>query len=435
MTARIAIAGCAILAAIAGWVFLQQSLPDLPWWRRYTSVGLLAALALTYVALAATLVLLRRDGAAERARKVLALTLGLVVSAAAIELPAIAFGHDYRLTLGTLADNTFFNASLHTNALDPVLIHVHRPHSSFRGEVEGNLCRMGIPPKRLHPADVRYDRNGFRNAREIERADLAVIGDSFVEAELIPVDRSISALIEQETGLVTANLGQAGYGFRQELEVLRRFAQPLDPRIVIWCLFGGNDFRDVGWYEGIVGDVGRIEARRHVPMSERLFLVNLPRAVGRALRSRTLSPKARARSGVVEGEVFYFNQCEEQPTAEELRVGLEILRAARDRCDAIGARLLVAYIPSKFRVYQDLCELAPDSDCARWTSNDMPTRLAEWTASEGIPFVDLTPALSESAARGEHVYFTDDVHWNAAGHRVAASVLVRSLRERGWVAR
>ncbi|HEX6739620.1 MAG TPA: hypothetical protein VF310_15175, partial [Vicinamibacteria bacterium] len=59
--------------------------------------------------------------------------------------------------------------------------------------------------------------------------------------------------------------------------------------------------------------------------------------------------------------------------------------------------------------------------------------MAEFCSREGIPFLDLMPALEAEARAGRPTYFPDDSHWNTAGHEVAARELDAFLRERGLV--
>jgi lysophospholipase L1-like esterase len=41
--------------------------------------------------------------------------------------------------------------------------------------------------------------------------------------------------------------------------------------------------------------------------------------------------------------------------------------------------------------------------------------------------------LRQAVAAGESVYLPDDVHWNAAGHRVVAAAVAERLRRIGKV--
>lgn len=113
-------------------------------------------------------------------------------------------------------------------------------------------------------------------------------------------------------------------------------------------------------------------------------------------------------------------------------------------CRAAGARLVVMFVPSKSQVYFPLLvqafsraslrralelSLPRDPwgvDVQRLTRNRLVQNelVGEFCRRTGIPFVDLTPDLEREASRGENVYFPDDSHWNARGHRVAAERLV-----------
>ena len=50
--------------------------------------------------------------------------------------------------------------------------------------------------------------------------------------------------LQELTGRPVANLGVAGYGTLQELKVLEKYALPLEPRLVAWFFFEGNDLDD-----------------------------------------------------------------------------------------------------------------------------------------------------------------------------------------------
>jgi lysophospholipase L1-like esterase len=65
--------------------------------------------------------------------------------------------------------------------------------------------------------------------------------------------------------------------------------------------------------------------------------------------------------------------------------------------------------------------------------DDLPARLRARVAaiSPEIGFLDLTPALAAEAARGQLVYFADDTHWSAEGHRAAGRAIADDVARRG----
>ena len=129
---------------------------------------------------------------------------------------------------------------------DPELLHIHRPYLRFTAPLGGENIRIMwcLPRERKARHELQYDRHGFRNEREFSTADVAVIGDSFIEAGEVASSALFTTMLARLTGLTVVNFGQGYYGPQQELIVLRRYAIPLRPRIVVWTFFEGNDFDD-----------------------------------------------------------------------------------------------------------------------------------------------------------------------------------------------
>ena len=92
-------------------------------------------------------------------------------------------------------------------------------------------------------------RTAFENDRNVERASIVLIGDSFLEAGIVAQDATVSSLLEDRLRVPVSNLGMTMYGPQQELAALRRYGLPLRPQVVLWFLFEGNDFRDAVRYE------------------------------------------------------------------------------------------------------------------------------------------------------------------------------------------
>jgi len=353
-----------------------------------------------------------------------------------LEIPVLLIGVNYQDVFRTAADHTTLGLSSGVNKPDPVLIHIHWPDSSFSGEVSGNLVQLGIPTTTRYRANVRYDRNGFRNSRDFDRVDIAVIGDSFVEAAIIAREKSLAALLESQLSVPTINLGQINYGLRQELEVLKRFALPLSPKLVLWVFFGGNDLRDVKSYEQRLALFN--EPRPPVPLVNKLFLHNALVA-GRALIDNALmisfqctKEQALIRSGMFSRsdgatERVYFGQTADPWTPHEWKVAVETLTDANRLATDSGAEFVVAYVPRKYRTYRNHISTSPDHSIAGWKVNNLPEELGKWSSEHGIKFVDTTPFLEDLVANGVHPYFVDDVHWNELGHVTATRAIVDYL--------
>jgi len=328
--------------------------------------------------------------------------------------------------------DTWLQLARRINRPDPELIHIHWPHSHYADQVRGNLAFLGIPDPPLHPVDLHYDQYGFRNDRDLERADVVVIGDSFVEAALVTTQQSVTGQLAALLGRTVANRGQSAYGLRQELAVLERYGLPLSPGLVVWMLFGGNDLRDVRATDWARAHFEELQQPR--PLRKRLFLRNallfLAERVG-WMDEFHGRERARARSAswlLPDGtkRVVYFGQPTPPWDEREWRVATSTLQKAQEETREAGADFLLVFIPRKFTVYRGLL-VDPGADVARWKDVKLGPALGSFARQAGIPFLDTTPALRAALRRGEEVYFPDDVHWTAAGHRIAAEQIAARL--------
>lgn len=356
-----------------------------------------------------------------------------------VEIPVWLFGLDYHTLFGSSEPKDELHLSSRVNKPDPVLIHIHWPDSSFSGEVVGNLVQLGIPRPHRYEVDIQYDRNGFRNDRDYLKADVAVIGDSFVEAAIVPLDESLVKRIERRLNVPAVNLGQIAYGFRQELEVLKRYALPLSPKLILWVVFGGNDLRDVKAYEDALRNFGKPKEAR--PWGERLFTRNLLVSVS-TLMVNTFrfwpGETAYNRSGSFvrsDGteERVYFGQTINPWTDHDWNVATDTLKTAKTLSEEHGAEFVVVYVPRKYVIYKGRIKVEPGTDIAEWEIAPLAETLAKWCSRNHLHFVDTTPRLASAVAQGIHPYFIDDVHWNPLGHEMAADTIIEYLHHAGWV--
>ncbi len=94
---------------------------------------------------------------------------------------------------------------------DRELLWLHEPYYQFEADYEGNLGRaLCLPRDASRRVAVRYDRNGFRNAADLDKADIVVIGDSYVEAPMIRDKALSTTVLAGLQGRTVANLGNSG---------------------------------------------------------------------------------------------------------------------------------------------------------------------------------------------------------------------------------
>jgi SGNH hydrolase-like domain, acetyltransferase AlgX len=360
-----------------------------------------------------------------------------------LELPALLGVVDYRsIILPTIArikpweDPRF--------QIDNELLWIRRPYQRFAGQATGDLVYwLGISTQRRYPFDLQYDSRGFRNDHEIKQATMVVIGDSMVEWGYVPHGALVSTRLSRRFQVEVANLGQPAYGPQQELVVLRRYGLTLQPKIVLWFFFEGNDLLDVQRYETFTRNRDALSKDFHSFKHRTLTSNGLLALEGiAATRHQADGEEARRRScGFLRGRTeddrtLYFGY-EGLPLSERnlasLHTAQKILLDAQTLSQDAGAKLLFIFVPIKFRVYHEFCKFPGDGYGKKWQPNDLPSRLENWHRAQGFPYLDLTAALRTAAANGELVYFADDGHLNAKGHEVAAETIGAFLETQGWL--
>ena len=181
-----------------------------------------------------------------RSRFVL-MTIAFGVALLLVELPAFLNLIDYRWTF-SISGSLLGEEPGYLP--DPEL--VSKPESYHKVKMEFSRGNLGevlcLPSHPAEPFELKYDKNGFRNDEDFASADIAVIGDSYVESPMLPSSKLATTRLATLMQQTVANLGQSGYGPQQELAVLKRYALPLHPKSVVWVFYEGNDLRDAERY-------------------------------------------------------------------------------------------------------------------------------------------------------------------------------------------
>ncbi|MDR3617768.1 MAG: GDSL-type esterase/lipase family protein [Paludisphaera borealis] len=324
------------------------------------------------------------------------------------------------------------------NRPDARLLYTREGNRRIRPVLTGNdVARLsGGPTPSLYHCDVRYDRDGFRNPRDLDEADVVVLGDSLVEGFHINEHEIVTARLSERLGLTVANLARGGDGPQQELEVLKRYGLRLRPKVCVWTFYEGNDLADAAEYEA---NQERVDVWTRRPWWRRAIEASFsansldyvvrtlirpePRVPARLFTGRfSVRPGESVELAFGSGDYRVESPREASPDFGRVEV---LIAEAREICREQGIAFVVVFIPTKFRVYRDLCDFDPDSPCRKWRVDDLPAAMKQAVERLGadVEFIDLTRRLQDEAAAGTLVYLPDDTHWSSAGHRVAAEEL------------
>lgn len=358
----------------------------------------------------------------EKAKRFFLTTGSIAFTVGFLELLVVAHIVDFRTVLGTPIFEPWRNPA---NLNDPKLLHIHKPYDRWVWE--------GI--------EYRYDQYGFRNETDLKMADLIVVGDSFVEGWGVSAADLLTNQLARQLNRPVANLGQSWYGPQQELELLRRYGLKLAPKVCVWVFFEGNDLWDFHRYKEATQDWENYSKDFH-SFRQRSFTKNAVSAFGRLLNSMQNPNVSRMDHNQGQSGIFTSPSGEEtrltfyqksHHLSEKDRIALEeirlILGQAHKLCHAAEAKFLLVFVPTKFRVYRDFMEFDSHALPRDWVINDLPQKI-EAMVSEDLPdvkFLDLTTVFIEQVKQESLLYFDDDTHWSAEGHRLAAAAIANVL--------
>ncbi|MCB0320685.1 MAG: hypothetical protein KDD60_07130 [Bdellovibrionales bacterium] len=363
--------------------------------------------------------------------KLLLALFGVTIAFLLLEMLALTRLVDYRAVFHTEDPTPWGHPS---NRLDPALIHIRKPNIVLDGvQPSGDIgFYYDIPEPTSYPYHATYDQDGFRNETDLSSAPIVVLGDSFVESLLTSSSEHFITLTSKALQLPIRNLGQLWYGPQQELEVLRRYTIPHQPKIVVWAFFEGNDLTDYLRYERMMHTWPALQSKLESYV-DRSLLKNSLRAIRRKLQGEiTKSPAdfalcSRSQKQRVPLYFYYDEIYRSSPIEHALLETKRIIEQAASETRSIGAKFMFVFIPSKSRVYRPLCNPDSPQPVNGWLEHELRTLI---TAK--IPeatYMDLTPALQEAARSASPLlYFVDDTHWSTAGHAVVADEISRALK-------
>ena len=322
---------------------------------------------------------------------------------------------------------------------------------------------------------VKIDRRGFRGDgfSEPRRGPrIAVYGDSFVEAEFSPLKETFVVRLQQELRerlghphLEAVNAGVAGYGPDQAALRMEKELTLLQPDLLVFCVFTGNDFGDIVRNKLFhLSPQGQLienrpamasalrrsfeDARR---VARRPALVRAAATAWEALRAPALPTEfphyvdqsldlrrqeylAFMNDAEVVENVFwdgYDADIALDPTSPSARLKSRLMTGVLSRIDRIARQRnvpwLLVVIPDPIDVAAADFELQVDE--RKYPAYD-PRRLSQIVTGAarelGIAHVDLFETLTEK--HGERLFFRyGDNHWNAAGQAKAAAAVAEAV--------
>ncbi len=305
---------------------------------------------------------------------------------------------------------------------------------------------------------------------------LLMLGDSFVHAVQVAQAETVSQQLEQRLNqpYEVISGGVINWGTNQQLLFYREIGQRFAPDTVLLMLYLGNDLQDnlpgnrmtvggINWYaphfvlcEGqrhptpltyapalsgaidgcsmwarpLINGAGWLYQRSYLYQQlEPLILTTTPRQTfGQAYPSPF--------------SALYLPPADDEATLTRAwEITQALIRQLHSEVTADGAQFAVVLISPDIIVR--LAALSEMEQAIFLQENptfataqiDAPNqRLTTFLQQQNIPHFDLTPPMAAQwAAVGQPLYFVQDGHWTATGHRLAADLLAAWLDEQGWL--
>jgi lysophospholipase L1-like esterase len=282
------------------------------------------------------------------------------------------------------------------------------------------------PSGELGGFEIEYNTEGrvFRGshatpvipAGQTRPCKIALMGDSFAEGGQVPFDKSFAGLLESAARdrCEVRNYGTRSYSPAIYLVQWTREVQPWHPDLVFLLLFGNDVREDFNYLQSSDRDARGFPTAIHGPddgflfsQLRKLYVARFVRMV--ALRAQWVWEHQGQEQWTVGGVV------EENPEwgGETPALVKEIAKRAKDS----GSRMVVMSVPSRYRLM---------GDGHIKVEGDFHATVKQFTAQNGIEFLDLFTPFERASKAGFKLFFQQDIHFAEEGHRVTAATIARS---------
>lgn len=343
------------------------------------------------------------------------------------------------------------------NQADPIRGVVHIPGAKSRPGSDGKSW-VEINRDGMRGPDVALDhpKGTFR---------IALLGDSFIEAFEVPFDSTVGEILARRlsasrgTPVEVLNFGVGGYGTTQELLTLQHQVWKYSPDLVLLAVTTGNDiadnyrplnrgdYRPYYFFRGAElaldsSFLSSKEYRNRAVWTTRLLGAvehsRLVQLVNRVRHTRRKGERQRTNAEAAPGdEVGLYDEVYMPPKTpqwqEAWRVTEGVLRLMGDECRRKGTPFAIVTLTKGIQVSP--VREQKEEFLRQLGAKDFyypERRLSEFGKREGIPVLNLAPAMAEQAEQ-RHVFFhahQDSLgigHWNQEGHQMAAELIAAWL--------
>lgn len=242
------------------------------------------------------------------------------------------------------------------------------------------------------------------------------IGDSMTAGGSVDLDKSWPKELQNITGRNVINLGVSGYSPITEYEIVKKFGLDLKPKVVLLGFYS-NDFLD----DAVIKE--KIDS--HTINYMGTFLNQSVSYPVREHDDSSISYNESDKNNIYRTTACFnitFNNKTTLRNSDYVTEGnkkitfLKIL-GMKQLADSMGAKFVLVVIPTKEEVY---LPYGKKYAIPRYA-------VLNFCNDEKIDCLDLQPDLNSHVSDCRLLYFSNDIHLNAYGHRIIAELVARHL--------
>ncbi|WP_027254481.1 SGNH/GDSL hydrolase family protein [Planktothrix agardhii] len=335
-----------------------------------------------------------------------------------------------------------------------------RPNAKtvWAGEGEVSEVKMNSFGMRDRERTLEKPANSYR---------IAVIGDSFMEALHVPLEKTALSIMETQLktcpilkgkNIEVLNFGVQGYGTAQELMTWRHHAQQFSPDLVILGFYPGNDIRNnfrplehdhlrpyfVEKNGQLVEDVSfrklnpnSIERDYYLfsKMDQLPYPLMTNSRILQVMRQAEMESKRRQlQKDYQETEINFYKEPPDQNWQQAWKITEQLITLLRDEVKAKGKDFMLIMVSDSFQVMPDPKKRQEFMEKHQIKDLFYPNKRIEALGKQkGFPVLQLAKPLRKEAERAGiclHGFKNAEVcggHWNVEGNRVAGELMASQV--------
>lgn len=315
-----------------------------------------------------------------------------------------------------------------------------------------------------------HDSWGFRNVAVPDKVDILAIGDSQTYGVMALANESWPSILAQLTKKEVYNLSLGGYGPVQYLHLLKTKAKILEPKLVVVCVYLGNDLIDSyrlvysnkNWSDfrlktyKTLQDNGknnvvkkhRNSIRKWLAYNSVIYRMITSSFIGDIIRHREAKKEVLENStdkyfvtfdssnintGFTPKRRLIGLDLSNNEVQEGLRISLSALKQINDYTKKNKIKLLVAIIPTKENVYAELLKKSAGTDNITYNKlinneSKITEHLINFLNDNKINYVEPLYAMRKAVVSSAIYPAGYDGHPNGKGYEIIAKEINKHIK-------